>query len=152
MPEHSEELEVVFVSVLERLAYMFAEPVTKEEMPSEVSGLIQVNIDFSGHTHGKLTLVATENICSELMVNMLGSDPDDELDGQLLHDAIKELLNVMCGRLLTEIAGHDPIFDLSSPEVNEVDSQEWTTLLNESDAVRFLVDDIPVLLRFSMAA
>jgi hypothetical protein len=56
---------------------------------------------------------------------------------------------VICGNVLTAIAGEGPVFDLSVPTVSNLDGQAWSARLNEPDTCVFLVDDSPVLVHLS---
>lgn len=151
MPDYSEQIDAVFVSVLEKLAFMFAEVVPKEEIPADVDALLQADISFEGHASGQLSLMVGKDICDELASNILGTDPGDVSDDDSL-DAMGELLNTICGQLLTTIIGDKPVFNLSSPEASRAVCGEWQALLNDSATRSFLIDESPVLLKFSMAA
>ena len=152
MHEKSEIMEEVVVSVLEKLAYMFADQVPSEEMPGDAGSLLRADIYFVGSTSGQLTLISSEEMCNELSVNMLGVEPGELDDQGLGREALKELLNVICGQLLTEILGDKPVFDLSAPTVSQMDAVQWKFFCTDSNALSFMVDENPVLLRLSMAA
>ena len=79
---------------------------------------------------------------------VLGMDQDDEIVQQRSLDSLKEVLNVICGNLLTVIAGEEPIFNLSVPETDTIGPDEWQQLIDDPDSQGFLVDDNPVLLVF----
>ncbi len=149
--EQAEKIEEAFVFVLEKLAFMFAERTCLSEIPTEVEAPLQADIQFSGQASGQLTLAVSEDICGDLTANILGTDPDDLVPSESSNDALKELINVICGRLLTAIAGDEPVFNLTSPEVKQIDAQTWQSMLADPDAIGFLVDDSPVVLRLAMA-
>jgi len=140
----------VFCDVLEKLAFMFGEPVSREELPEPGPENVRAAMTFSGNMSGSLALAVPADMCVEIAANVLGMDPDDEIVASRGIDALKEVLNVVCGQVLTAIAGEEPIFDLSVPSVETLDPDGWNNLLNESTTAPFLVDDRPVLLQLSL--
>ena len=87
-------------------------------------------------------------MCPELAANVLGLDEDDEKVEEKARDALKELLNVSCGNILTELAGTEPVFDLSVPIVSDIGLDVWEDLKNNEDFVSLIVDDYPALLGY----
>lgn len=140
----------VFCEVVETLAFMFADPADKEDIETDSPECIKVRMSFSGAKCGRLELAAHTELCAQLTANVLGLDLDDALVRTQADDALKELLNVTCGNLLTALAGQDPVFDLSLPEIAPLDEAGWRAFLEDDDTLAFDVDDNPVLLRFSM--
>ncbi|MDM8539151.1 hypothetical protein QUF70_20550, partial [Desulfobacterales bacterium HSG17] len=49
--------------------------------------------------------------------NMLGIEEDETSTSEQQYDALKELLNVICGNLLPEIAGKEAIFKVGMPQI-----------------------------------
>ena len=141
-----EILTQVFTEVLEQLAFMFAEP--PEDSPPALggNGIVQVSMEFHGPFNGEIELVVPRDICEELAANVLGLDPEDEMVTQAPFDALKELLNVTCGNVLTTLAGDVPVFDLTIPEIKELDKALWKELEQRPGSVFYIVDDFPVLL------
>ena len=64
-------------------------------------------------------MMVSTSIVPELASNMLGLDMADgpASPGQQ-EDALKELMNVICGNLLPEIAGCEAIFNVGAPEIS----------------------------------
>ena len=145
-----ELLSGVFCDVLEKQAFMFADPVDKEDLPSIEADCIRARIGFTGEMDGELVLLVPGEMCAEIAANILGTDADDELSIQRGQDALKELLNVTCGQFLTTFAGEKPVFDLSVPEITTLDAEGWQASLDDSDTLAFLVDESPALLRISI--
>jgi len=146
--EQEETLSRTFASILEKQAFLFAEPVEKTELAVEGFGLMQARMAFSGHWRGTLTLAVPEALCPEIAANMLGNEPDDEKAISCSQDALKELLNVVCGSLLIALAGEKPVFDLFVPEVSSLSDEACRKLLDDPETLSFQVDEKPVLLRF----
>jgi CheY-specific phosphatase CheX len=148
-PDHSETLARVFTEVLEQLAFMFVETPDTTETP-ESENLVSTTMAFRGPCSGTVTLAVTREMAPALAANVLGLDPDDDLTTQASYDALKELLNVTCGNVLTAIAGDEPVFDLTVPEVAECTAEAWTELAERPGTIYCLVDDFPVLLHLEI--
>lgn len=140
----------VFCDVLERLAFTFGDPTPKRELPRLHEPCFAAEMTFSGSQSGALALVVPESMCPELAANILGMDKDDEMAVQCVHDALKELLNIICGQLLTAVAGEEPVFDLSVPQTTRCTPEQWAAWFDDPETVAFLVEDSPALLKFSM--
>ncbi len=147
---HNKILIDVFSDVTEKLAFMFTEEAEKNEFINNGSHFIQAEITFTGEMAGALSLIVSEEMCSEIATNILGTDPDDKIEKTQSCDALKEVLNVTCGNVLTAFSGDKSTFDLSIPLISEIDVAEWNTLLNEADTIGLLLDDNPVLLYFTI--
>lgn len=139
----------VFCDVFEKVAFMFGEEAGREELSEAATEFIQAAMSFKGPFEGNLAIVVPDEMCPEIAANVLGMDLDDEIVKDQATDALKEVLNVICGNLLTEIAGEEPIFDLSVPLISKIDEAGWAAILDRPDAVGFLVDETPVVLMFS---
>lgn len=149
--EHSEELGRVFTEVAEKMAFMFAEKVDQDEFPDAIEDPVETRISFVGPNKGVITLAVSKLMCPLLAANTLGMDENDDGAHEKGLDSLKELLNVICGNVLTEIAGDEPVFELSIPELHEIDDIEWQNLRKRSGALTFMLDDHPVILQLSMS-
>ncbi len=114
MDPSPEILERVGREVLETMAFMFVMPGMESE--EEKGPYSTVLVEFSGHAKGLLVLQMPDEILPELAANMLGDDEAEPEPGQQM-DALGELANVICGNLLAEMAGPEPVFDLVSPVI-----------------------------------
>jgi CheY-specific phosphatase CheX len=148
--EQRELLNEVFCDVFEKLAFMFGEPTPKDDMPREASEFVEVKMGFTGPSHGSLEMVVPIEMCEEIAANVLGMDPEDDLVRERALDALKEMLNVTCGHILTSTAGEEPVFDLTVPVVREVDGAAWAAFLDDPETLSFIVDDSPAALKFTM--
>jgi CheY-specific phosphatase CheX len=146
MSEHNQLLRDVFFQILEDLAFMFAEEPDDEDLFETGAPYVTVSMPYNGPSTGTVSLSVPEVICPEIAANVLGLDPDNEIITAIPHDALKELLNVICGNLLTKMAGEEPVFDLSVPEVHPLDTEGWNAMRGEPTTESFAVDDYPVLL------
>jgi CheY-specific phosphatase CheX len=136
--------------VFEKLAFMFGEPTPKDDMPRDGAEFIEVKMGFVGPSQGSLKMVVPTEMCEEIAANVLGMDPEDDLVRERALDALKEMLNVTCGHILTSTAGEGPIFDLTVPVVREIDGVAWAAFLDDPETLSFIVDDSPAALKFTM--
>lgn len=148
--DHGEEVFGVFCDVLQDLVFMFAERADEDVFESDAGPFIRAGMEFKGQMSGGLRLSLPERMCKEVASNMLGVDEDHELISDGGQDSVKELLNTVCGQMLTRIAGTDPVFDLTVPEISPLAEEEWIELLESDTAISAIVDDNPVLLELWM--
>ena len=94
MSNHDETLRRVAEQTFENLAFMFA-LADDEAAGVEPEDLLIGKVGFDGPFRGELTLRAPQT------------------------DALRELLNVICGNLLPEIAGSEAVFDVLAPRLAE---------------------------------
>jgi CheY-specific phosphatase CheX len=134
-------------TVLQDFAFMFAEPPEDDTPPTEAC--IAVQMRFQGPMGGTALLAMPLSLASELAANVLGVDPEESDSPEVSLDAVKELLNVTTGNLVTALAGEEPIFDLSIPERVPFDHATWTSLSTQAGTLVLLVEDRPLL--FSVA-
>jgi hypothetical protein len=55
------------------------------------------------------------------------------------------MVNVICGHILTALAGEEPVFHLSPPHIRA----EHGELASDARTIAFRVEEEPVLLRFT---
>ena len=144
--DRNETIADVITDVIERLAFMFGESADLDEMPLEIQDGLTAELTFTGHRDGSLQLMAPRLFCAELAANILGVEEED-IDDSAAEDAFGELLNILCGNLLSKLAGPEPIFDLTPPQVGPTESTQWREMLETPDALKFLVEDQPFVLR-----
>lgn len=148
--EYREILYNVFCKVMEEFAFMFTEMVEKEDIVTSESDYVQSTMAFKGEVDGVISIAVPESMCSEIAANVVGLSIDDERIVALRKDALNEVLNVLCGNLLTNLVGEKPIFSLSIPEISKITKEGWEVLLNNSNTMSFTVDDYPVLIELSI--
>jgi CheY-specific phosphatase CheX len=116
MRAYDEQLYRVSAETMESLALMFLVPeedaIIFGVMPDRVA-----RVDFTGPFDGSLTITFSDELMSELAGNMLGTIDVNEIAPEQQDDALKELLNVICGNLLPQIAGNEAVFKVCSPRI-----------------------------------
>lgn len=137
-------LEGILSNVLQEQAFMFAEHFDGEpEIPAPP--FMQARIHFAGPFDGYLGLVFPVDLSVELIANVLGLDPE-EIDAEDdAADALKELLNVVCGQFLAAAFGQTLVFDLATPSVTQIDAEGWQAQWTKRETTALLVEDEPVL-------
>ncbi|MBD3293491.1 MAG: hypothetical protein GF393_11245 [Armatimonadia bacterium] len=123
MSAHRERLRRTIVQTTdmtcETLAFMF--PMLppedgREPGEQEHDDVLRVRVYFEGPVDGSLVLSMPREMLPELAANMLGLDPDATTREQRA-DAARELCNVVCGNVLPAVAGPEPVFSVSPPEL-----------------------------------
>ena len=148
---HKALLSRVFAEVLEQMAFMFADAADADEPPPPPESPLLAHMTFRGAMSGKLSLAVAADMCPEIAANLLGTEPEEGADPKISRDALKELLNVTCGHVLTALAGDEPVFDLTVPQVEELSEEAWTVMATAAETAALLVDDRPVLLSIDLA-
>lgn len=106
------ELARATALTFEGLAFVFPSPELLDDQrqaPFEAA----VAIEFEGTFGGQLTLAVSGGVLPAIVSNMLGADLGS--DPTARKDALGELANVICGNVLTHVAGGDKSFLLSAP-------------------------------------
>ncbi len=151
---HSEILDKtvdVFGRVLGESAFIIPELIEDNSKPAleewDVNGVI---LAFSGHCRGSVSLWAGNEFMQCIAVNILGLEEETPGIQDKALDAVKEMLNIIVGNLLTTVYGDEPIFDLGIPEVlsreqvmQEYDSEKAIWLEAEGYPVLIVVNIEP---------
>ena len=102
---------------------------------------IAATMDFCGHSKGRVTLQLASRILDMLAENMLGEPPEGDDADEKRQDALKEVLNMICGNFLTEWAGESPVFELSPPIIVDINAPEVCEGSPAPCSVMFNVED-----------
>ena len=128
--------------VFETSAYMGVLPGEGIDLPEGLPKLV-ASISFSGPQDGRLILAVSPEILLPLVASMLGRDETEEIEEESKKDALLEVLNMMCGNVLIDIFGNEPIFKLQPPVI--VDTEEAEAALAavpETQHVIFAVENV----------
>lgn len=143
-----EDVQLTAARILEDWGMMLvdrAETVISQfdmELPFYIS-----SIAFKGIVNGKYMVVCQEGFARTLASNLLGVDAEvTEAD---TNDALKEMINVLSGNLLTASYGEDTVFDLSAPMVERLDPAEVEKYVRPQ-TISFTADCEPVMISFSL--
>lgn len=147
MNASAEDREIFFrslIDVLEQMAFLFADECSEDEMCQTPEDSLSARMEFSGERKGSVSLVAPGDLCRELAVNMLGTEAEN-LSSSMIMDALREVLNMACGRFLTDRYGLEPVFDLTVPKVTRLDAAGWEEMMNLENTIRLIAEDYPLL-------
>jgi len=119
--QNSAILDHVCKMILEEMAFFFCESQDASTFDySKIKDAHKASMLFTGPKNGKCELAASQNLCLLLSSNMLGIEPDEAQAGDYASDALKEALNVICGRYLTEAYGEEAVYSLTAPVIGAV--------------------------------
>ena len=117
------DLTAVISEVIENLSMMVVEnPREWEDFHPQLEGFIE----FTGPVNGRLTLRCGEGVARSLASNLLGTEQDDLQTQTSAWDALAELLNVVCGNLVTVLFDDQKPFQLSPPQINTIPEVQVT--------------------------
>jgi len=101
---------------LEKLAFLFAFP-DSERVDDGPDPTVVGRVAFFGYFNGSLLMRISSSVIPELAGNMLGLDDGAEISDVQQHDALKEIINVICGNLLPTVAGDQVEFNIEAPKI-----------------------------------
>ena len=89
-------------------------------------------------------------MCPDIVLKALGMSASATEAKALAVDALKEVLNITCGRMLLLMLGEKADFEPAVPATYDLDGDRWQALLNEDDTLTFLAGGHPILLWLAM--
>ena len=131
-----------FPSILSKTSYQFADlaPGDFEENPDQPG--LQACLEFRfGKKTGLVGIQVPESFALQLAANIIGSDPDGDIDPTTASDSVGELVNIFAGQLLPILFGKDELFLLLSPVVTKLANKQWAHERKNFLTVPFTVDD-----------
>jgi len=144
-------MEVTVLAVVEKLTFMFGEHVVADEITVNAEPWVSARMEFSGDVHGSLEVAVPQSLQPEIAANILGLETDGEPSPEVLDDALRELLNVVCGHVIVALAGNRTDFDLTPPRNAALALDQVTQMLGDPDTTCYLMDDEPLLLNLKFA-
>lgn len=143
-------LHDVCFSVFEQLAFMFGDELEDDELETGSGTFLRATMGFRGQMQGSVSIVVPETISTTLAANILGLDDDQEVYPETALDALRELLNTITGRLMTEIFGEEAVIDLSIPVTEQLSHADWESLVESDEYLAVNIDENPVLITLQM--
>ncbi|MBM3325220.1 MAG: chemotaxis protein CheX [Calditrichaeota bacterium] len=116
-------LMTVASRVFETSAFMCVLSPEEVDLPPSASNLA-ASISFSGPLEGRLIFAVSPDILPLMVTSMLGLDEIEDIGEEAQRDALLEILNIICGNVLTEIHGDKPVFNLSPPQIVATEEME----------------------------
>jgi CheY-specific phosphatase CheX len=148
-PEDRETLLRLLEVVLEQLAFMFIEEAEKEDLIVRDGDYIHVSMGFTGFQQGHIEMALHQGMSYLVAANILGIE-DDDMIKKSADDAVRELLNIYCGQMLTTIFSSEDVFDLSVPEVKKLGIDQWNMMVDDSNTIGVKIDEFPLLVRLTL--
>ena len=142
--------ESTFVEVVEKLTFMFGEQVDVADVVTDAEPWVEARMGFSGDLEGTLAVVVPVSLQTEIASNIMGLDADASYTQDVLDDALRELINVVCGHVIMVLAGDDANFDLHPPQTDVLDGAALDALCADAGTTGYLLDDEPVLLHLHL--
>src|SRR5690606_31058273 len=105
-------LEATVLAVVEKLTFMFGEHVAVEEITVNPEPWVEARMEFVGDVRGDLAVVVPRRLQPQIAANILGADSVSAYGQDVLDDALRELLNVVCGHVILALAGDQANFRL----------------------------------------
>jgi len=113
----SHKLSEVVARILGDFAFMIVGDELTETPPGQE--WLCANVTYRGPMGGVINCWCTRPFANELAANLLGMDPSSPDAAAQAQDAVREFMNILCGNLVTERFGCEPVFDLNIPTVAE---------------------------------
>jgi len=130
--------------VLEQFAFMFPDDEPAPGLPDWPGECLHAAMSYTGPARGSVSLAAPAALCAELAANVLGAEPG-QVGPEAAEDALKELLNIICGKVTADLYGEEAVIDLTVPTVAEIDAGQWRELSGDSRRLRFTIEQKPML-------
>ncbi len=116
-----------------------------KDMPEMTGDAFNVRIEYSGKHAGELGLIMERPLASQIAARILGMGSTDDVYDDMIEDAVRELINVVCGHFVTLIYGYTPVLKFSMPKVFLLGSPACNALLTNPNVCTIMVDDFPLL-------
>jgi CheY-specific phosphatase CheX len=142
----NKQLDEILWNVTEETfeALAFLLPVPEPSEPFENRPSVVVSVRFTGPFNGEVIVTLPEATLGELTCNMLGLDDSENIPAETQDDAFKELVNVVCGNILPEIAGTTAVFNVETPKVIDTATTMSREGLLPVAITQFFLDSGPV--------
>lgn len=129
--------------VLGDLAFMVTDAARDDDLTC--SPWLAGEVKYRGPVNGSVHCWCSRSFGAQLAANLLGVEPGTP-DAQLAaEDALRELLNVLCGQLVTRWHGTDAVFNLSIPTTHETNQSPTDAGLDRHNRHAVLIDGEPVI-------
>ncbi|HOS96333.1 MAG TPA: chemotaxis protein CheX [Deltaproteobacteria bacterium] len=115
------------------------------DMPEVKGDALNVRIEYSGEHAGELGLIIEKPLAVLMAARILGMEQTKDVYDDMIEDALRELLNVVCGHFVTLMYGYMPVLKISLPKVFTIGSAVCNVLRTNPNVCTFMVEDSPLL-------
>jgi hypothetical protein len=135
---------MVLGRILESAAFLFTDSFDVTDRPEiDTWDCEGVQLAYTGHSAGYFHLWTSRSLARCAAANMLGCDEQAAGNEAKMIDALKELLNMIAGNMLTQLYGNEPVFRLGIPQ--QVDRETLGADTAADNAVWLEVEQEPLL-------
>lgn len=144
-------LESAFYEVLANYAFLFGERTQEYNHTDEGNReYIHAWIDILSDDKSKLGVIVPIELARIISGNVIGVDENDPLAIERAEDAVKEMVNVLCGHLRTILTYENCQFEASIPSSQIIDQTEWKEYQEKDETLTILIEEYPLLLILSI--
>ncbi len=140
----------VVSDIMEQFAFLFPLQISKDEFTIPAEQGVETTICFTGPQNGELRLLLPQSLCTEIAANVLGIEPEDRDAAEKGPDAACELLNMICGRFISDHYGNKDVFELDPPTADAPKRKRWKTMLKDPDSIAFSMMEGSFLLQVNV--
>jgi chemotaxis protein CheY-P-specific phosphatase CheC len=115
------------------------------DMPEVKGDALNVRIEYTGEHAGELGLIIEKPLATLMAARILGMEHTKDVYDDMIEDALRELLNVVCGHFVTLMYGYAPVLKISLPKVFTIGSAVCNVLRTNPNVCTFMVEDSPLL-------
>ena len=135
-----EILAVTVEETLESMAFLIAERIGPKGCKIEGADTLQASLLVHDPYPLQFRLMISDRLAADI-AKTLYSLEDHEVNGSILADVVKEMLNVIAGQVMNDIVPPGMTFKLGLPETGPTASMEYGT---HRVACAFKVDELPL--------
>lgn len=148
--EMNADLSEQLCEILARFCRMFAEPIEKDGLPENLDAGLIGYLPFTGSVSGRLQVAAPAKFAAEVSAACLGEEPFGRLSMSFASDAMREILNIFCGCLVTPIEQGGGRVRFLPAELMELTQEGWRRMKSDPTSLAIVAGDNPVLFRFRL--
>jgi hypothetical protein len=136
-------LSDVVTETVEQFAFMLADPGAGPgaNLPATEFRVAWMRIEAPGRL--TVRMAAPLALCREFAANLLAVEGDAVTD-ESAEDAMRELLNVVCGRLASSVYGDREVVELAPPDVSAMGPDAWEAFCRGAETQAFDVQGRPL--------
>lgn len=115
------------------------------DVPAMQGDALNVRVNYAGEYTGELGLILERGLVSCIAARVMGLDDAEDISDDMVDDALRELMNVICGHFVTLMYGDKALINVSTPQVFPVKNALCNMLKSSPDIHGFMIEDSPAL-------